>query len=151
MFFLDFTFAQLSSFNETEAYIYNYVMQNKNQVLEESIRELANHVHVSTATIMRFCKKIGCSGFTEFKYKLKESLAVETYEQQFTEFSFGEFMKHVSTHKYSESIQKAGKLIKDADSFYILGLGPFGGIAKYMSHSFTQIGYYCYKLVAENP
>ena len=34
---LDFAYAQVSGLNETEAYVYNYVMQNKNQVLEESI------------------------------------------------------------------------------------------------------------------
>lgn len=56
-----FTYTQVSSLNETEAQVYNYVM-------DESICELAHDTHVSTATVIRFCKKMGCSGFLELKY-----------------------------------------------------------------------------------
>ena len=70
---LEFTYSQVESLNETEAYVYNYVVKNTKKVLNESIRELANDTHVSTATVMRFCKKMGCEGFTELKYRLKES------------------------------------------------------------------------------
>ena len=69
---VEFTYSQVESFNETETYVYNYVVKNTKKVLSESIRELANHTNVSTATVIRFCKKVGCSGFTELKYKLKE-------------------------------------------------------------------------------
>ena len=64
---LVFTYNQVSSLNETEVHIYNYVLNNKEKVLDESIRELAHDAHVSTATIVRFCKKLGCEGFLELK------------------------------------------------------------------------------------
>lgn len=57
---MEFTYSQVESLNETEAYVYNYVVKNTKKVLNESIRELANDTHVSTATVMRFCKKMGC-------------------------------------------------------------------------------------------
>lgn len=76
----------MGSLNETEAYVYNYVVKNTKKVLKESIRELANDTHVSTATIMRFCKKMGCEGFTELKYRLKESEEMqETKEDNVTD------------------------------------------------------------------
>lgn len=140
---LDFTYAQVSGLNETEAYVYNYVMQNKNQVLEESIRDLANHVHVSTATVIRFCKKLGCSGFTELKYKLRESLAIETYEHSIQQSTFGDFSKHIQSDEYAADIQKAVDLIKNANSLFVLGLSPFNGIAQFLAHSFSYLGYYC--------
>ena len=77
-----FTYTQVNSLNATEAHIYNYVVQNKEKVLDESIRELAIDVHVSTAIIVRFCKKLGCEGFMELKYKLKESINDEEYRGQ---------------------------------------------------------------------
>lgn len=138
-----FTYAQISSLNETEAHIYNYITKNKDRVLEESIRELANHVHVSTATVIRFCKKLGCSGFTELKYKLRESLAIESYEQHFHQSSFGDFTNHVNSKEYLDSIQKAVEFIRNADSLFVLGAGPFSGFAQYVSRSFSYIGYYC--------
>ena len=76
-----FTYNQVSSLNETEVHIYNYVLNNKEKVLDESIRELAHDAHVSTATIVRFCKKLGCEGFLELKYKLKESLTEEEHKE----------------------------------------------------------------------
>lgn len=139
-----FTYAQISSLNETEAHVYDYITKNKDRVLEESIRELANHTNVSTATVIRFCKKVGCSGFTELKYKLKESFEIEAKDEKLDQSSFVNFIEHVYTHNYSESIQKTVDLIKNADSFYILGLGPFSGFAKTMAYLFSEIGYYCY-------
>ena len=75
-------YTQVYSLNATEVHIYNYVVQNKEKVLDESIRELAIDVHVSTAIIVRFCKKLGCEGFMELKYKLKESINDEEYRGQ---------------------------------------------------------------------
>ena len=36
-------------------------------VLQMSVRELAEKTYVSTASIIRFCQKMGCDGFVEFK------------------------------------------------------------------------------------
>mgnify|MGYP004534114009 CR=1 FL=1 len=77
-----FTYTQVNNLNETEVHVYNYIMQNKEKILDESIRELANDVHVSTATIVRFWKKLGCEGFIELKYKLKEAITDEEYKDQ---------------------------------------------------------------------
>lgn len=79
---LEFTYSQVESLNETETYVYNYVVKNTKKVLNESIRELANNTHVSTATVMRFCKKMGCEGFTELKYRLKEIEEVQETDQE---------------------------------------------------------------------
>ncbi len=48
------------------------------------IRELAEEVHVSTTTILRFCKKVGCEGYSEFRLKLKQEVSSkETEENQY--------------------------------------------------------------------
>ena len=65
------TIEQLKSMNELEMEIYEYIMHHKEQVLHMKIRELADEVHVSTTTILRFCKKAGCNGFAEFKIKFQ--------------------------------------------------------------------------------
>lgn len=66
-----FTHEMIASFNELETSLYNYISQNSEKVVYMRIRELANETHVSTASILRFCKKINCEGFSEFKVKLK--------------------------------------------------------------------------------
>ncbi len=93
--------------------------------------------------MIRFCKKLGCSGFTELKYKLRESLAIETYEHSIQQSTFGDFTKHIQSDEYASDIQKAVELIKNADSLFVLGLSPFNGVAQFLAHSFSYLGYYC--------
>ena len=51
--------------------LYEYIMNNSKKVIYMRIRELAAEAHVSTTTILRFCKKLNCDGFSEFKLKFK--------------------------------------------------------------------------------
>ena len=52
--------------------VYEYVVKDPEKVKYMRIRELADEVHVSTSTILRFCKKMGCSGYSEFKLQLRD-------------------------------------------------------------------------------
>lgn len=52
-----FTNEQISSYNDLEMSLFNYIMQNMDKVTYMRIRELADATHVSTTTVLRFCKK----------------------------------------------------------------------------------------------
>lgn len=52
--------------NDTELDIYNYIVANLDKVVYMRIRDLATEAHVSTTTILRFCRKFGCNGFRSF-------------------------------------------------------------------------------------
>ena len=67
----DFYIWTISKLNDTELIVYNYIVKNVGLVLKMNIRELAAQSHVSTATITRFCHKLDCDGFVEFKIELK--------------------------------------------------------------------------------
>jgi DNA-binding MurR/RpiR family transcriptional regulator len=64
----------INSLTLSELDTLRYIDNNKEKVYELSIQELAKNTFVSTATIMRLCKKIGFSGFAELKYHLKEEI-----------------------------------------------------------------------------
>ncbi|MGO5386079.1 MurR/RpiR family transcriptional regulator [Catenibacterium mitsuokai] len=141
---LEFTYSQVESLNETEAYVYNYVVKNTKKVLNESIRELANDTHVSTATIMRFCKKMGCEGFTELKYRLKESEEMQETKEDNVADQFGYFIEKIKSSDYLDSIQRAAEIIKQSDLILTLGIGTTGDFAKYTSRLLSGVGYCCY-------
>ena len=61
----------IQSLNELELSLYSYIMMNRKKVMYMRIRELADEAHVSTTTILRFCKKLKCEGFSEFKVRFK--------------------------------------------------------------------------------
>lgn len=67
----------ISSFNELESALYRYIMENSEKVVYMRIRDLADAAHISTSSVLRFCRKVNCEGFSEFKVKLKMYLESE--------------------------------------------------------------------------
>lgn len=58
-----FRVEEIQSLNELELSVYEYVMQHISAVPYMRIRELAAEAHVSTSTVLRFCRKMGCDGY----------------------------------------------------------------------------------------
>lgn len=52
-----FAYSQVENLNEAEMCVYNYVVKNLKHILNLSVRELEDEVHVSTATVMRFVRR----------------------------------------------------------------------------------------------
>lgn len=68
--------------SQNELSILEYIYAHPKEVMHMSIHELSKEVCFSSATILRFCKKIGLSGFSELKFILRnESQSSPTYEQ----------------------------------------------------------------------
>ena len=57
--------------NENDLQIISYVMKHKNKCQTMPIVELAKKTLTSKSSIVRLAKKLGFSGFSEFKYSLK--------------------------------------------------------------------------------
>ena len=74
MFAQTLTEDQLKQLNESELYILRYINANAETVANTGIRELAETISYSTATIMRFCKKLNFAGYSELKYAIKQNI-----------------------------------------------------------------------------
>ncbi len=70
-----FQYEQLCEMNESELTVYNYVSTHMEKIAQMSIRELSAAAGVSTTTILRFCSKLGCEGYKEFKHQLQKTLS----------------------------------------------------------------------------
>lgn len=66
-----FNYEQIKKFTDVEILIYNYIMQNSQNIRYMTIRELADAVHVSTSAIMRFCKNLIAKDMLNLKCNLK--------------------------------------------------------------------------------
>ncbi len=67
----------LRTLSGTEYHILEFVVKNQEKVLDMTVQELSDTMYVSTASIMRFCKKLGFSGFSEFKFHLKREVSAK--------------------------------------------------------------------------
>lgn len=131
----------ISSFNELETSLYNYICQNIDKVAYMRIRELADETHVSTATILRFCRKLNCEGFSEFKVKLKIHLKENKKTViKSSQHSVVEFFERTLKGNIEEKIIEAASLITQAENIIFTGIGSSGILAEYGARYFSSLG-----------
>ncbi|MCM3171770.1 MULTISPECIES: MurR/RpiR family transcriptional regulator [Paenibacillus] len=139
-----FSNEQISSYNDLELSIYNYISQNMEKVAYMRIRELADETHVSTATILRFCRKNQCEGFSEFKVKLKMLLAQHkrksTKALKSPHHAVYEFFERSQNPELEEKIRTAAQLVSTASSVIFIGTGSSGIMAEYGARYFSSLG-----------
>ena len=103
-----FTAQELKSLNELEMLVYQYVTEHRSAVPYMRIRELATEAHVSTTTVLHFCKKMGCEGFSQFKWKLKEENGIDTQDKDIPDAlnELQTFFWRVGTPAYREKLEQ---------------------------------------------
>ena len=69
-----FSYEQLRKMNPGEFRVYNFMVSHLEMVPEMNIRQIAGGAGVSATTVLRFCEKAGCSGYTELKYRVRQEL-----------------------------------------------------------------------------
>lgn len=74
----------IDSLSKNELTILKYVYENSEKLCQMSIQEFSQEVSYSPATILRFCKKAGYSGFAEFKYVLRSNLSAQPEKEDST-------------------------------------------------------------------
>ena len=131
----------IASFNELEASLYNYISHNSEKVAYMRIRELADETHVSTATILRFCRKVKCEGFSEFKVKLKMQIAENRRTiLKSSQHSVVEFFERTLKGDLEETIKEAANLVVKAENVIFIGIGSSGILAEYGARYFSSLG-----------
>lgn len=54
-------------FSNTEKSILHYMLEHRHEISQLSARELAERTYTSSATVVRFCKRLGFRGYADFK------------------------------------------------------------------------------------
>lgn len=137
-----FTYEKISKLNDLEVMVFNYVVSHAHEVMDETIRELADQVHVSTTSIMRFCAKLGCSGFCEFKFRLRrfieEGQALPPEDDNLAVAM--DFFERVRTGGLNDDIGRAAKVIASKEFVFFVGMGTSGTMGKYGARYLSNLG-----------
>ena len=137
-----FTYEEIMSLNELEMTVYQYILKNKEKAGYMKIRELAEEAHVSTTTILRFCKKMGCSGYSEFKVQFKMYLKNQIEPETDIDISnLTDYLKRFKTEDYMKTIDQAALMLQQSSSIIFIGVGTSGMLAKYGSRYFSNVGW----------
>lgn len=112
-----------------EKEIADYIVQHKSSIQNINIRELADHTHSSTSTITRFCKKINCDSFVDFKIRLsREAEKPSGNNNGFTQVQnlYNEIVNAAADMMHQEDFENVVRMIKNAQRVQVYGLGSSG-------------------------
>ena len=110
-----------------------------------TVSQLAEYLKVSTASIMRFAKKLGYSGYSELRFDYMKSAHTGQDSdpsnndlQQYTRLTI-ESLQRMSSMDEAIFISLARE-IKKHKKIYAIGSGKSGLVAEYMRYSFIRLG-----------
>lgn len=136
-----FTIEKIQSLNELEMSVYQYVTLHQGAIPYMRIRELAAEAHVSSTTILRFCKKLGCDGYAEFKLRMKEYIGHQNIVQIPEDLSeLKAFLERVESPVFQKKLDEAASMIAKADRVLCVGVSNSGYIAQYAARYFSTFG-----------
>ena len=138
-----FSYRQIAELNETETFIYQYVIKNISAVAKMSIRKLADETHVSTATIVRFCQKLDCLGYAEFKTKLRlfqKGLTLPAVDDEID--TIQDFFEYAKSDNFKKKINQFVDYVEHADQIFFLGIGTSGLLGRFGARYFSNVGYF---------
>lgn len=136
-----FTYEQIRQMNDLEIMIYNYVVSHGEEVAGMTIRELAQQLHVSATTILRFCGKVGCEGYSEFKYRLRAFLKEKQTADTEMDYTFiQDFFSRVQDSDLNDSIRRVAQIIYRKERVFFIGMGTSGTLGKYGARYLSNLG-----------
>lgn len=120
---------QYHSLSRKEQEIADYIILHKGLIQNINIRELADRTHSSTSTITRFCKKIHCESFVDFKIRLsREAEKPADHGSDLTRVNhlYHEIIRATADMMREEDVQSVVRMIKKASRVQLYGLGSSG-------------------------
>ena len=139
----------------SEKKVADWLFSHSGEVLPYSITDLASRCNSSEATIVRFSKRLGCSGYGELKISLAKEHDKKIITPTITEnddcYSIFEkvcndaYMSLERTKKTlsAEAIDGAAKIISEAERVVLIGLGSSASVAQDSSNKLLRAGCNC--------
>jgi len=145
-----------SSFSAKEAMIADYILQHPQSSVYPTIEELAEQIGVSEATLFRFVKKLGYSGYQQFRISLATDIAspqqrvyetaIENNQDATVSLvittnitALEETLKHINP----DQIEQIARLCVTSKGLYFFGLGGSSIVALDAYHKLVRTGLPC--------
>jgi RpiR family carbohydrate utilization transcriptional regulator len=147
----------LGRFSRAEKQVAEWVLAHPRQATESTVAQVARACATSEPSVIRFCRRLGLSGFRELTIRLTESLSrpgslvhrdvsagdsvsdatVKVVEAAIN--SLVDLRAQLSTMPFDAVVTR----MVDARQFVFAGLGASGHVASDASHKFFRLGIPC--------
>lgn len=125
----------------------DYILTNRNDVSNKTMNDITAEICVGDATVIRFCKKIGYSGFSDLKIAIAKEDFSKRYEYQAEEKYYDKIYQDsitVLTETYqlidSNDLKKTIDYISKAQNISIFGVGSSGQIGVSFEKMLLRVG-----------
>lgn len=134
--------------------IAEFVREHPMSATKYSLAEFAKAVSVSEPTIVRFCRAIGCDGFSDFKLRLAQSLSTHSEADDTTELSDAptednihsltarnrEYLARLELQNRSEVVEDVVEAIVQTGRVHLFAGSECAAIASAMRQALTALG-----------
>lgn len=146
--------SKLNELSKTEKKIGEYILHHSVETVSDNTSELAKKAGVSPATVVRFCRSIGLSGFSQLKIRLYAD-ASDVNEGLYTDITpdedervivdklalrFNQSISQTSNNLDTDWIKKMAEMIDACKVIYVYGLGASHVVAEDFTQKFSRIG-----------
>lgn len=130
--------------SSTELAIYNYLITHLDEIGYMRVRDLAIASHTSTASVIRFIRKLGFDSFPEFRAEAKKKHGQKTPELSADEF-YQEVNELVNPDSFSVDMEKnistLADYILECENLVFVGIGFSGILAEYAALRAATLGF----------
>ena len=151
---LDKIFAVYNNLYEAEKKIADYLINNKEKIIEMTVSELSLESKVSEATIVRFCKKCDFKGFHHLKISIAKEMVnseEKTTSNDIDPNNISQSLQNILANKIEElkqtismmddrSIKEILYVIKNARIIQFVAVGNTIPVALDGAYKFNQMG-----------
>lgn len=147
---LDLIQKNFSSFTKTEENIGAYILNNPYAFARGTIEDSINEIGASKPAMIRFAKKLGYSGYSEFKYDVAKFIISESYNntegkkdtpiQQITD-TYCQFISQMNETIDIDTLTKVANAISKARKTKIFAVNRTALSAKQLQLRALKIGY----------
>lgn len=147
---------ETTNFTEIEKQIAKYILDNPDHVIQNSAKELAVLTYTSAPSIVRFCKKIGTTGYPDFRMQFIEEytqMRLLDQDQITTQSSLSDILR-LLPQRYTQITRNSADRIEKLNfhhiinqfrnattiDFYATGINH--GIAQAACVRFSNLGYH---------
>lgn len=136
------------SLTESEKIIADFFIRNQEEDLDFSSSHISQLIHVSEASLTRFSKKCGFTGYREFIFTYKKSITAlaNSHHTQLTQSVLADYEEILSkTHALidDDQVNRVIEAIIHAKRVYFYGVGSSGLVAEEMKSRFMRLGLLC--------
>ncbi|XOQ14265.1 MAG: MurR/RpiR family transcriptional regulator [Shouchella clausii] len=137
------------SLTKSEQRVAQYITEHYDHFVFPSLTEFARECGVGEATVFRFFKKLGFSGYHEFKTNMAKQLRNPTPSTFSTEVqeTYEEIIQMLNDTRNladNEVLKKAATWIMESRSIYLFGIGFSGLAAQGAQIRLMRLGYKAY-------